>query len=91
MTVEIRGTVTEIGLLETINENLNKKKVTVEVTEVGSEKYYINHYIVEFVNKNISLLDNVSVGDEVNCVCNLRGKRTSTNKVFMSLECFKLK
>lgn len=91
MNIELKGVVTQISLKEVINEKLEKKKIVLEHTEAAGERYYTNHYPIEFINKNMALLDSVIVGDEITALCNLKGKITSTEKVFLTIDCWKIK
>lgn len=88
---EVTGIVLDISEKEQINDKLEKRKIVLEVTEVGTERYYTNYYPIEFVNKNIPLLEGVSVGDEITISINIKGKKTSTGKYFLSLEAFRRK
>lgn len=91
MTNDITGKVTEIFEKEQITERLEKKKIVLEHTEAAGERYYTNHYPIEFLNKNIGLLDGVSVGDEITLSVNVKGKKTNTGKYFISIEAFRKK
>lgn len=88
---EVAGIVTELFQQEQINDKLQKRKIVLEVTEQGSDRYYTNHYPIEFLNKNIGLLDGVSVGDEITLSVNVKGKKTATGKYFISIEAFRKK
>lgn len=88
---EVTGIVIELSAQEKINDKLEKRKIILEVTEVGTERYYTNYYPIEFVNKNIPLLEGVAVGDEITLSINIKGKKTSTGKYFLSLEAFRKK
>ena len=89
MTIDLTGTVIDILPEEKINETLSKRKIVLETKEAAGEKYYINHFMVEFVNRNVCLTDNISLGQEVSLVCSLRGKKTSKGSIFVSIEAFK--
>lgn len=91
MIINLTGNITEISPLEVVNEKLEKVKVTLEVNEYGSEKIYTNYYLLEFLNKDIALLTDKNVGDEVTVSADFRGKKTAMGKVFMTLKVFKLK
>lgn len=91
MTNDITGKVTEISEKEQITDRLEKRKIVLEVTERGAEKNYVNHYPIEFLNKNIGLLDGVKVGDEITLSVNVKGKKTGSGKYFISIEAFRKK
>lgn len=64
--MELLGTIKSIGDLETIRQ-LKKKTVLIKTPgEYGQE------IPVEFLNKNIDLVNNLKVGDEVTIAINLR-------------------
>lgn len=72
-----------------ISENFKKVEVIVQTIEE-----FPNFYKIEFINGNISLLDNRNEDDTVKISCNLKGKlyepQSGGVDVFMNLRAWKI-
>lgn len=87
--IEIKGTVVGIFPTETFGKF---EKRTFWVKEPDTQKYP-NQFQLEVQGQKIPILNDVSVGDQVTCSINLRGRHYEKNGkegVINTLECWKI-
>ena len=75
MSVEVEGTIKEIGEENQITEKFCKREIVV----VTDEKYS-QSILIQFINKSTDLPDPYSEGDKVKVSCNLQGKEWQSPK-----------
>jgi len=87
MNVTLKGTVVKLGELQSFNDgSFQKKEIVVKIDE---DSQYPQEVPVEFINKNISIVDPVGVGDTVEVDCNIRGSAYN-DRHFVSLPGWRL-
>lgn len=87
MQLEFRGTVTVIYGEDKINDNLQKKEFVITIDE---KTQYPQDIIIEAINKQITLLKDINVGDSVVAKCNIRGKKSSNGKHYNKLNVWEI-
>lgn len=86
---QLHGLIVKINRAE-IHGNFEKR--IFELREKDSEKYP-QHYQLECHQGDANILDNFSVGDEVTCWIDLRGRLWENNDkraIFHTLKCYKI-
>lgn len=68
--MEIQGRIKQIGAVQTVGSNGFQKREMV----VTTEEQYPQPILIEFTQGNCSLLDNLSVGQQVKVSINIRGR-----------------
>ena len=86
----VKGTVHAIMQTERVSEKFEKREIVIKTPEP-----YSSMILVQFANQNVSKLDNITTGSQVEIEVNLKG-RAWTNpqgevKYFNSIEGWKIK
>lgn len=79
------GTVLSVGQKETFSEKFSK--VTLELKTDGQ---YPQELAIDFANKSIDKVEGVTHGDRVSIKYEVRGRRATSGKIYISLSGFML-
>lgn len=91
MSYEIQGKVIEIQELQTYSTGFQKRVLVLEKACNGKDgQVYRDMIPFEFVKNNVSKLDDVNVGDEIEVGFNLRGNEYK-GKYFSSVQGWKIR
>ena len=90
MNLSIEGSIYKIGEVEPISDNFRKRELIIKVVEENGDRTFENYPKIDFTQDKCEDLDNVSVGENVEVSCNVRGnkyndKKTGEEKFFTSL------
>ena len=87
----IKGTIKVINEEQVISEKFRKREFVIET----QDDQYPQVILLQAAQDNTSMLDNFSVGQEVSCMFNLRGREWTSPKdgqtrYFTTLDCWKI-
>ena len=68
MSIEVSGKVVKVGEIQQITDSFKKRELWID-----TDSKYRNQLSIEFKQDGCVHLDDVSVGDEVNCSINIEG------------------
>lgn len=90
MSLTLTGIVAKINKTQEISASFKKREFVIETSDKYPQKI-----LLEVTNDNVNMLDNLAVGDVVECGINIRGREWTNPqgevKYFNSINCWTMK